>query len=101
MKITKKLQKIKSIKFKYPELHSENAEENIRSTYQTLLQSKEALQKSREQVRAWEEMVKNCERTFKEKTSNIDIEYETIEVEVADPTEHNIRIINDEDARNQ
>lgn len=100
MKVTKKLQKIKSVKFKYPELYNENAEQIILSSYKTLLDAEEKLQQAREAVRNWEERVKICERTFREKTSNVDIEYETVEVDVADPTEHNIRIVNDEDARN-
>ena len=101
MIVTKKLQKIKSVKFKYPELYNNEAEQIIRTSYETLLDAKNSLQKAREVVRNWEERVDVCEKTFKEKTSNIEIEYETIDVDVADAVEHNIRIINEADARNK
>ena len=78
--------KIKSIKFKYPALVSENAENIIKSEYREILETKEALYSAREVVRELEKALSKKEEEFRAITHNCTIEFETYEKEYSTST---------------
>lgn len=71
--------KIKSIKFKFPDLVSKDAEEIIKTDYQNLLELKDKLQEYRMKVLETEKLVKEASETFNEKIKGCTIEFETYE----------------------
>lgn len=71
--------KIKSIKFKFPELVSPDAEDIIKADYQSLLELKDKLQEYRIKALETEKLVKEATEDFNEKTKGCTIEFETYE----------------------
>lgn len=69
--------KIKKITFKYPEIMASNAEEEIKKEYYNILALRQSLQEERIKVRELEESLKEREKSFKDKSTLLDIEFET------------------------
>ena len=74
--------KIKSIKFKFPELVSNNAEQIITKEYYELIATKNELQYAREEVRRLEKLYNTLYQEWEAKRDLFDIEFESTKKEV-------------------
>ena len=75
--VTSDYKKIKSIKFKYPNLMASNAEDLVRKEYNEILELKNELSNARDKVRLLENSLKEKEKEFLNKQEWFSIEFET------------------------
>ena len=74
--------KIKHVTFKHPELMGKDAEKMVKLEYRELLDVKEKLYATREEVRRLEKKYDTLEKNWNSKKEMFDIEFESTEKEV-------------------
>lgn len=94
------LNKIKSIKFKYPEFQNKNTEDKIIEMHNTIIELEDGLYLKRREVWDIETKLNNLKSEFNKLTSIVDIEFEKKSFDIIN-NENNIMIINPKDARNK
>lgn len=70
--------RIKSVKPKYPDITSENADAQLKYYHEIMVNAKEALQKAREHIKICESNYDTAKNKFNKMADLFDIEYETI-----------------------
>lgn len=93
--------RIKNVVFHYPNLMSENADEEIKEEYYKIQEFEELLDSARENVRHLESTIKELKNSFSSKASLFTLEFVEMEVEHVDKTEVTLRVVNPTDASNK